>query len=163
MNTSKRQRRWWPRSVRARAALAAALTAAVVLSGIGWWVHQEIYRQSLSVAEEKARNDLFALVDQLKQGDVPGPRRSAPYEVVATGRRTAVAAGGGMEAFDRSAGHVLPSRPRSPPRSPRRPTDGNTPPVPCAYRIAPTTTQAAGRTWPVGRTGSCTTTSGPDN
>ncbi|WP_406717629.1 sensor histidine kinase [Streptomyces althioticus] len=111
MNTSKRQRRWWPRSVRARAALAAALTAAVVLSGIGWWVHQEIYRQSLSVAEEKARNDLFALVDQLKQGDVPGPRRSAPYEVVATGRRTAVAAGGGMEAFDRSAGHVLPSPP----------------------------------------------------
>lgn len=111
MNANKRRRRWWPRSVRARAALAAALTAAVVLTGIGWWVHQEVYRQSLSVAEEKARNDLFALVDQLKQGDVPGPRRSAPYEVVATGRATAVASGGGMEAFDRSAGHVLPSPP----------------------------------------------------
>ena len=82
MNANKRRRRWWPRSVRARAALAAALTAAIVLTGMGWWVHQEVYRQSLSVAEEKARNDLFALVDQLKQGDVPGPRRSAPYEVV---------------------------------------------------------------------------------
>ncbi|MGA5884845.1 sensor histidine kinase [Streptomyces cellulosae] len=111
MNANKRRRRWWPRSVRARAALAAALTAAIVLTGMGWWVHQEVYRQSLSVAEEKARNDLFALVDQLKQGDVPGPRRSAPYEVVATGRATAVASGGGMEAFDRSAGHVLPSPP----------------------------------------------------
>ncbi|MEU0680230.1 sensor histidine kinase [Streptomyces albogriseolus] len=111
MNASDRRRRWWPRSVRARAAVAAALTAAIVLTGIGWWVHHEVYRQSLSVAEEKARNDLFALVDQLKQGDVPGPRRSAPYEIVATGRRTAVASGGGLEAFDRSAGHVLPSPP----------------------------------------------------
>ncbi|MFH8762499.1 sensor histidine kinase [Streptomyces althioticus] len=108
MNTSKRQRRWWPRSVRARAALAAALTAAVVLSGIGWWVHREVYRQGLSIAHEQARKELFVLVDQLKKGHVPSPRRAVPYEVVATGRHTAVAAGGGMEAFDPSAGHVLP-------------------------------------------------------
>ncbi|MEV5187534.1 sensor histidine kinase [Streptomyces werraensis] len=111
MNALDRRRRWRPRSVRARAALAAALTAAIVLTGIGWWVHQEVYRQSLSVAHEQARKDLFALVDQLKEGQVPSPRRAVPYEVVATGRPTAVAAGGGMDAFDPSAGHVLPEPP----------------------------------------------------
>lgn len=109
MNASRGRSRWWPRSVRARAALAAALTAAVVLTGIGWWVHQEVYRRSLSVAHEKARDDLFALVDQLEKGHVPSPRRAVPYEVVATGRHTAVAAGGGMDDFDPGAGHVLPA------------------------------------------------------
>ncbi|MER6293673.1 sensor histidine kinase [Streptomyces althioticus] len=109
MNTSKRQRRWWPRSVRARAALAAALTAAVVLSGIGWWVHREIYRQSLSVAHKKAANDLWTLAEQLREGHVPGRAGAVTFEIVATGRRTAVASGGGMEAFDPKAPHVLPA------------------------------------------------------
>ncbi|MEU0757295.1 sensor histidine kinase [Streptomyces albogriseolus] len=111
MNANRERRRRRPRSVRARAALAAALTAALVLTGIGWWVHQEVRRQSLSAAHEQARDDLFALVDQLEKGHVPSPRRAVPYEVVATGRRTAVAAGGGMDAFDPSAGHVLPAPP----------------------------------------------------
>ncbi|MEU1299800.1 sensor histidine kinase [Streptomyces shenzhenensis] len=109
MNATEPRRRWWPRSVRARAALAAAATAAAVLVGIGWWVHREVYRQSTQIAEEQARKHLLALVDQLKEGAVPGRRSAVPYEVVATGRRTAVASGGGMDDFDPGARHVLPA------------------------------------------------------
>ncbi|MHC3474460.1 sensor histidine kinase [Streptomyces sp. 7R007] len=111
MNATEWRRRWWPRSVRARTALAAALAAAVVLVGIGWWMHQEVYRQSMSIAEQRAERNLAALVDQLRDGSVPGPRSAAPYEVVATGRRTAVATGGAMQDFDPRHRHVLPAPP----------------------------------------------------
>ncbi|PJE97536.1 two-component sensor histidine kinase [Streptomyces carminius] len=109
MNATEPRRRRWPRSVRARTALAAASAAAVLLAGIGWWVHHDLYHQSTRIAEEQARNNLLALVDQLKEGAVPGHRSAVPYEVVATGRRTAVASGGGMEDFDPGARHVLPA------------------------------------------------------
>ncbi|MDQ0596219.1 signal transduction histidine kinase [Streptomyces canus] len=111
MNATEPRRRWWPRSVRVRTALAAALAAAVVLAGIGWWVHQEVYRESMTIAEERAERTLAALVDQLRDGSVPGPRSAAPYEVVATGRSTAVASGGAMQDFDSRARHVLPAPP----------------------------------------------------
>ncbi|MGW7202859.1 sensor histidine kinase [Streptomyces sp. NPDC054837] len=111
MNATEPRRRWWPHSVRVRTALAAALAAAVVLAGIGWWVHQEVYRESMTIAEERAERNLAALVDQLKDGSVPGPRSAAPYEVVATGRPTAVASGGAMRDFDPRARHVLPAPP----------------------------------------------------
>ncbi|WP_413803641.1 sensor histidine kinase [Streptomyces iranensis] len=109
MNATEPRRRWWPRSVRARAALAAAVTAAVILVGIGWWVHREVYRQSTQIAEEQARKHLLALVDQLNEGVVPVRRSAVPYEVVATGRRSAVARGGGMDNFDPGTRHVLPA------------------------------------------------------
>ena len=110
MNETEPRRRWWPRSVRARAALAAAATAAVILVGIGWWVHRDVYRQGTQIAEGQAEQQLWALVDQLNEGVVPA-RRSAvlPYEVVATGRRTAVAHGGGMDDLDPGTRHVLPA------------------------------------------------------
>ncbi|MFR0355260.1 sensor histidine kinase [Streptomyces sediminimaris] len=111
MNATEPRRRWWPRSVRARTALAAALAAAVVLAGIGWWVHQEVYRKSMAIAEERAERNLAALVNQLSDGSVPGPASAAPYEVVATGRRTPVASGGAMRDFDSRARHVLPAPP----------------------------------------------------
>ncbi|CAM5367418.1 Adaptive-response sensory-kinase SasA [Streptomyces violaceorubidus] len=111
MTATEPRRRWWPRSVRARTALAAALTAALVLAGIGWWVHQEVYRESMAIAHERAERNLAALVDQLRDGSVPGPQSAAPYEVVATGRRTAVASGGAMQDFDPRARHVLPVPP----------------------------------------------------
>ncbi|MEU3338039.1 HAMP domain-containing sensor histidine kinase [Streptomyces sp. NPDC006668] len=111
MNATEPRRRWWPRSVRARTALAAALAAAVVLVGIGWWVHQEVYRESMTIAEKRAERNLAALVDRLRDGSVPGPASGAPYEVVATGRRTAVASGGAMQDFDPRAPHVLPAPP----------------------------------------------------
>ncbi|MFJ3799880.1 sensor histidine kinase [Streptomyces sp. NPDC090088] len=109
MTATEPRRRWWPRSVRARTALAAASTAAVILLGIGWWVHHDVYRQSTQIAEEQAQKHLLALVDQLNEGVVPGRRSAVPYEVVATGRRTAVASGGGMEALDPGTRHVLPA------------------------------------------------------
>ncbi|MER7694829.1 HAMP domain-containing sensor histidine kinase [Streptomyces sp. NPDC097610] len=109
MNATEPRRRWWPRSVRARTALAAASTAAVILVGIGWWVHHDVYHQSTQIAEEQARNHLLALVDQLNEGVVPGRRSAVPYEVVATGGRTAVASGGGMEDLDPGTRHVLPA------------------------------------------------------
>ncbi|MFE9611461.1 sensor histidine kinase [Streptomyces sp. NPDC006012] len=109
MNATEPRRRWWPRSVRARAALAAASTAAVILVGIGWCVHHEVYRQSTRLAEDQAREPLFALADQLKEGVVPSRRSAMPYEVVATGRRSAVAYGGGMDDFDPGTRHVLPA------------------------------------------------------
>ncbi|MFI8534953.1 sensor histidine kinase [Streptomyces aquilus] len=118
MNATEARRRWWPRSVRARAALAAAVTAAVILTGIGWWVHREVYRQSTQIAEEQARKHLLALVDQLNDGVVPVRRSAVPYEVVATGRRSAVAAGGGMDDFASGTRHVLPT-----PSGPYAPTD----------------------------------------
>ncbi|WP_335972830.1 sensor histidine kinase [Streptomyces sp. CA2R106] len=122
MNASRTLRRWLPRSVRARAALAAALTAAAVLAGIGGWMHHEIYRQSARIAEEQARENLFALVGQLDEGIVPDRRSAVPYEIVATGRRGAVASGGGLDAVDSGARHVLPapsalSAPTPPPDS----------------------------------------------
>ncbi|WP_328491616.1 HAMP domain-containing histidine kinase [Streptomyces sp. NBC_00414] len=107
--TESRRRWWWPRSVRAVAALAAASTAAVILAGIGWWIHRDVHRQNTQIAQEQALDQLGTLVDQLKEGVVP-PRRSAvPYEVVATGRRTAVAYGGGMDDFDPGTHHVMPT------------------------------------------------------
>ncbi|MDQ1023184.1 signal transduction histidine kinase [Streptomyces umbrinus] len=110
MNAPEPRRRWWPRSVRARTALAAASAAAVILAGIGWWLHNDVYRQGTRIAEGQAEQQVWALVDQLNGGVVPARRSTAlPYEVVATGRRTAVAYGGGMEAFDPGARHALPA------------------------------------------------------
>ncbi|KAK1176962.1 HAMP domain-containing sensor histidine kinase [Streptomyces sp. NBS 14/10] len=109
MNATEPRRRWWPRSVRARAALAAASTAAVILVGIGWWVHHDVYRQGTQIAEEQAQTQLWSLVDQLNKGVVPVRRSAVPYEVVASGRRSAVAYGGGMDDLDPGTRHVLPA------------------------------------------------------
>ncbi|MET8828138.1 HAMP domain-containing sensor histidine kinase [Streptomyces sp. NPDC004610] len=110
MNAPAPRRRWWPRSVRARAALTAAATAAVVLTGIGWWVHHHIYREGTRITEGQAEQQLWSLVDQLNEGVIPERRSSVlPYEVVATGRQTAVAFGGGMDDFDPGTRHVLPA------------------------------------------------------
>ncbi|MGW2572576.1 sensor histidine kinase [Streptomyces sp. NPDC001537] len=109
MNATEPRRRWWPRSVRARAALAAASTAAFILLGIGWWVHHDVYRQSTQIAEGQALEQLWSLRDQLTEGVVPVRTSAVPYEVVATGRRTAVAYGGGMVAFHPGTRHVLPA------------------------------------------------------
>ncbi|MEU9409889.1 HAMP domain-containing sensor histidine kinase [Streptomyces sp. NPDC048281] len=99
----------WPRSVRARTALAVAATAAVILAGIGWWVHRDVYHQSTQIAREQALGQLWTLTDQLKEGVIPVRSSIVPYEVVATGRRTAVAYGGGMAAFHPGTHHVLPA------------------------------------------------------
>ncbi|MEU1180946.1 HAMP domain-containing sensor histidine kinase [Streptomyces sp. NPDC005820] len=107
--TEPRRRRWWPRSVRARAALAVASATAVVLASIGWWVHRDVYHEGTQIAREQALEQLWTLVDQLKEGVVPVRDSTVPYEVVATGRRTAVAYGGGMAAFDPGTRHVLPA------------------------------------------------------
>ncbi|WP_264349534.1 sensor histidine kinase [Streptomyces milbemycinicus] len=109
MNATEPRRRWWPRSVRARTALAAASTAAVILVGIGWWVHHDVYRQGTQIAEEQAQMQLWSLVDQLNEGVVPVRRSAVPYEVVASGRRSAVAYGGGMDDLDPGTRHVLPA------------------------------------------------------
>ncbi|MCI4042009.1 HAMP domain-containing sensor histidine kinase [Streptomyces sp. TRM75563] len=109
MNTAEPRRRWWPRSVRARTALAVASTAAVILVAIGWWLHHDVYRQSTQIAQDQARDPLLALADQLREGVVPSRRSAVPYEVVATGRSTAVASGGGMDVFAPGARPVLPA------------------------------------------------------
>jgi signal transduction histidine kinase len=110
VNATESRRRWWPRSVRARTALAAASAAAVILVSIGWWLHHDVYRQGTQIAEGQAEQQLWALVDQLNEGVIPARRSTVlPYEVVATGRRTAVAYGGGMDAFDPGTRHVLPA------------------------------------------------------
>ncbi|WP_413098590.1 sensor histidine kinase [Streptomyces sp. Inha503] len=111
MNATEPRRRWWPRSVRARAALAAASTAAVLLFGIGWWVHHDVHRQSTQIAEETARVHLESLCEQLRQGVVPVPTSPIPYEVVATGRRTAVASGGALSTAYPKTHHVMPAPP----------------------------------------------------
>ncbi|MDH6455359.1 MULTISPECIES: HAMP domain-containing sensor histidine kinase [unclassified Streptomyces] len=109
MNATEPRRRWWPRSVRAGAALATASTAAVILFGIGWWVHHDVYRQSTQIAEEQALAQLWSLVDQVNEGVVPVRTSAVPYEVVATGRRSAVAYGGGIVDFGPGTRHVLPA------------------------------------------------------
>ncbi|WP_105969200.1 sensor histidine kinase [Streptomyces geranii] len=113
MNATEPRLRWWPRSVRARAALAAASAAAVILAGIGWWIHHDVYREGTRIAEKQAETQLLSLADQLKEGVVPVRRSAVPYEVVATGRRTAVAYGGGMEDFAPGTRHVLPAPPET--------------------------------------------------
>ncbi|MFF7978693.1 sensor histidine kinase [Streptomyces sp. NPDC007901] len=113
MTATEPRRRWWPRSVRARTALAAASTAAVILLGIGWWLHHDLYRQSTQIAEDQAKAQLWSLCDQLRQGVVPDSTSTVPYEVVATGRRTAVAYGGGMDDFDPGTHHVMPAPPKA--------------------------------------------------
>ncbi|MGW7353037.1 sensor histidine kinase [Streptomyces sp. NPDC054784] len=107
--TEQRRRRWWPRSVRTRAALAVAATAAVVLAGTGWWVHGDIYDQNTRIAEDQARKNLHALASQVMAGSVPDRRNAMPFEVVATGHRTPVAVGGGLEGFGPGAKHVFPT------------------------------------------------------
>lgn len=115
MNAAEPRRRWRPRSVRARAALAAASAAAVVLVGIGWWLHRDVYRQSMDTTETQAQEQLWALVGQLHQGVAPGDRSALPYEIVATGRRSAVAHSSVMDGFDSGTRHVLPAPPTSGP------------------------------------------------
>lgn len=111
MNASESRRRWWPRSVRARAALAAASAAAVVLVGIGWWLHRDVYRQSMDTTEAEAQEQLWSLVGQLHQGVAPGDRSALPYEIVATGRRASVPDSSTMDGFDSGTRHVLPAPP----------------------------------------------------
>ncbi|MGB8943239.1 MAG: HAMP domain-containing sensor histidine kinase [Streptomyces sp.] len=113
MNATGPRRRWWPRSVRARTALAVASAAAVILTGIGWWVHHDVYRESTGIAEGQAEKQFLALVGQLEEGVVPSRQSTVPYEIVATGRRAAVAYGGGMEEFDPGTRHVLPAPPKA--------------------------------------------------
>ncbi|MGW0948855.1 sensor histidine kinase [Streptomyces sp. NPDC002623] len=111
MNATEPRRRWWPRSVRARTALAAASTAAVILAIIGWWLHHDVYRQSTQIAEEQAQMQLWSLCEQLRQGVVPASTSAVPYEVVATGRRTAVASGGALSRAYPDTHHVMPAPP----------------------------------------------------
>ncbi|MFE2937760.1 sensor histidine kinase [Streptomyces sp. NPDC059255] len=113
MNATEPRRRWWPRSVRARTALAAAATAAVILAGTGWWVHRDVYHRSTQIAEDQAKAQLWTLCDQLSKGVIPDTRSTVPYEVVATGRRSAVAYGGGMADFDPGTRHVMPAPPKT--------------------------------------------------
>ncbi|MFF7888281.1 sensor histidine kinase [Streptomyces sp. NPDC020794] len=111
MNAPEPRRRWWPRSVRARSALAAASAAAVVLAGIGWWVHRDVYPQSMETTNVQAQEQLWALVGQLHQEVAPGDRSALPYEIVATGRRSSVAYSSTMEGFESETRHVLPAPP----------------------------------------------------
>lgn len=109
--TLERRRRWWPRSVRALTALAAASTAAVILAGIGWWVHHDVHHRGTQIAEEQAQRQLSSLYEQVRRGVVPDPTTTVPYEIVATGRRSAVASGGALaDAYPRSR-HVMPTPP----------------------------------------------------
>ncbi|MEU4032440.1 sensor histidine kinase [Streptomyces anulatus] len=112
MNTAEPRRRWWPRSVRTRTALAVASTAAAILVAIGWWLHRDVDRQSTQIALDQTEAPLLALADQLREGKIPSRRSAIPYEVVATGRSTAVASGGGMDVFAPGSPHVLPAPPR---------------------------------------------------
>ncbi|MEU6200438.1 HAMP domain-containing sensor histidine kinase [Streptomyces sp. NPDC047061] len=113
MTATEPRHRCWPRSVRARTALAAASTAAVILLGIGWWLHHDLYHRSTQIAEDQAKEQLWSLCDQLREGVVPDSTSTVPYEVVATGRRTAVAYGGGMDDFDPGTHHVMPAPPKA--------------------------------------------------
>lgn len=98
--------------MRTRTALAVASTAAAILVAIGWWLHRDVHRQSAQIALDQARSPLLALADQLREGKIPSRRSAIPYEVVATGRSTAVASGGGMNVFAPGSPHVLPAPPR---------------------------------------------------
>ncbi|CAM5269940.1 histidine kinase OS=Streptomyces fumanus OX=67302 GN=GCM10018772_36230 PE=4 SV=1 [Streptomyces fumanus] len=109
MNATEPRRRRWPRSVRARAALAAALATAVALVAVGWWIHHNVSREAANIARKQAETQLRTLVDQVAEGVVPVRRNAVPYEVVAAGRRSAVAYGGGMESYDPGTRHVLPA------------------------------------------------------
>ncbi|MFJ3298276.1 sensor histidine kinase [Streptomyces bacillaris] len=111
MNTAEPRRRRWLRSVRARTALAVAAAVAVALAAMGWWLHHDVYRQSTQIARDQAGAPLLALADQVREGVVPSPRSAVPYEIVATGRRTAVASGGGLDAPAPGSRHVLPAPP----------------------------------------------------
>ncbi|MBC7272425.1 MAG: HAMP domain-containing histidine kinase [Streptomyces sp.] len=148
MNATEPRRRWWPRSVRARTALAVASTAAVILLGIGWWVHHEVYRQGTQIAGEQAENQLWSLCAQVRQGAVPDSAGDTlPYEVVASGRRSAVAYGAGMEGLGPGTRHVLPA-----PTETRAPGLLTILPLRIPERQAPGTKdrlQLAGRTYTV--------------
>nr|WP_307135930.1 HAMP domain-containing sensor histidine kinase [Streptomyces aurantiacus] len=91
--------------------MAAASTAAVILAGIGWWIHSDVHRQSTQIVEEQARVQLESLCEQLRQGIVPVSTSAVPYEVVATGRRTAVASGGALSTAYPNTHHVMPAPP----------------------------------------------------
>ena len=91
---------------------------------IGWWVHRDVYRESTGIAQGQTQNQFLALVDQLEEGAVPVRRSTVPYEIVATGRRAAVAYGGGMEEFDPGTRHVLPAPPKA--ELPAPPDEGPT-------------------------------------
>ncbi|MFC9429797.1 two-component sensor histidine kinase, partial [Streptomyces sp. NPDC056987] len=113
MNATEPRLRWWPRSVRVRTALVAASAAAVILAGIGWWLHRDVYRESTQVAEDQAKMQLWSLCEQLGKGVIPPSTGAIPYEVVATGRRTAVASGGALSDAYPDTRHVMPTPPKA--------------------------------------------------
>ncbi|MHC5905060.1 sensor histidine kinase [Streptomyces sp. S6] len=111
MNATERRWRWWPRSIRVRAALTAFSAVAVILAVTGWWMHRDVYGEGTRIAEKHAEKQLWTLYDQMKEGYLPVRNSPVPYEVVAAGRNSAVAYGGGMEALRPGTRHVLPVPP----------------------------------------------------
>ncbi|MEV7088704.1 HAMP domain-containing sensor histidine kinase [Streptomyces sp. NPDC093085] len=89
--------------------MAAASATAVILAGAGWWAYHDVHRRSVEIAEAEAQRQLGYLCEQVRDGVVPARRSSVPYEIVATGRRSAVAYGGGMEELDPGTRHALPA------------------------------------------------------
>ncbi|MBT2212055.1 cell wall metabolism sensor histidine kinase WalK [Actinomadura sp. NEAU-AAG7] len=94
-------------SVRARAALGAALAAAVVFGAGGWWVRDAIEDQWMSAAREAATRDAFSVASALESG--AGPRGTdSSFAVVRTDGRCVMTGG---TAFDGDLDRPLPGFP----------------------------------------------------
>ncbi|MCO6010403.1 HAMP domain-containing histidine kinase [Actinoallomurus purpureus] len=78
--------------MRARAALSAALAAAVVFGAGGWWVRDVVRNQWLTAARETATRDAFSVTSVLESGARPRGTDFS-FVVVRTDGRRSMAAG----------------------------------------------------------------------
>ncbi|MFD8723497.1 sensor histidine kinase [Streptomyces sp. NPDC059629] len=108
-NGDRRRRRWWPRSVRARSALAAGAAAAFILAGLGAWVHNALYDQQMAATRAQATSEMDRLLDQLDRGYMPGGFGPLPYEVVVAGRQSAGEASTDLVRLGSLQRHLLPA------------------------------------------------------
>ena len=73
-----------PRSIRARSALAAGLTAAVLFTAGAQWTRHQLYGNELAASRIQATDELYALSSVADDGaDIVGDYGAFPYEVVA--------------------------------------------------------------------------------
>ncbi|WP_433183727.1 HAMP domain-containing sensor histidine kinase [Actinoallomurus sp. CA-150999] len=96
------------RSVRVRAALSAALAAAVVFGAGGWWLRDVVRAQWLNAAREKAARDAFSVTYGFESGTEPGRGIDFSFAVILTDGRRAVVSG---PVFDDDLDRPLPGFP----------------------------------------------------
>jgi signal transduction histidine kinase len=93
--------RLWPRSVRARSALAAGLAAAVLLTAGALWMRVRLFDNEMTATRAQAQDELNALSLATSQGgEVAGTWGAFPYQVIAGDGKIYVSSSPDLQPFE---------------------------------------------------------------